>query len=127
VTLELPAAIEPHVGAAYQQPAVYALELSTPSDFEARLARYYDHEPPWLSRAEAATRIIYVGASKRLLSRLEDHVDGDVRTVGLVGACEIDGLYDVWVFDDADRAFERESGIAIDLQTDHPEWFVHSR
>jgi len=127
MSLELPAALEPHVGTDFQTSAVYALLLDRPDDLEARLGEHYPQAPPWLSQAVGAEALLYVGAAARLCDRLEDHATGRARRVGLLEVCEIDRVYDVWAFEDRARAFERESAIALELQNDHDGWYVHQR
>jgi predicted GIY-YIG superfamily endonuclease len=127
MSLELPTAVEPYVGTDFTTPAVYALRLHKPANLEAALAEHYAETPPWLDDAVAAEQLVYVGAAARLLDRLEDHVQRNVRTVGLLEVCDIADIFSVWPFDDRDRAFERESGIALALQNEHPSWYVHQR
>jgi predicted GIY-YIG superfamily endonuclease len=127
MTLDLPADIEEYVGTDFHTAAVYALDLQTPADLAEALAEHYTEMPPWLSRARAAERVVYVGATGDLLGRLEDHRDGDARTVPLVDACGIDGLRDVWVYDDANSAFNDEYNRGRDLGRAQPSWYVHQR
>lgn len=128
--LELPADAEPHLTDDYEQlhdPAVYALVLDRPTDLEDAWDRRFDSRPPYFEDFQQAQRVVYVGAAADCLRRLEDHADGEVRKAALLEICEIEALRNIWWFDDATRAFERESGIAIEMQNQYPEYYVHSR
>jgi len=131
MSLSLPEDMEPFLAQDYQQysnPAVYALTLTVPDDVRQQWREYYDHTPDYLEAVENASTVIYVGAAKNAIARLEDHVDGDVRRVALLRFCEIDSLRNVWWYDSAERAFERESGLAIELNN-HTDasTYVHQR
>lgn len=115
MALELPAAVEPYVGTDYHSPAVYCLALDLPRDLPRAWDAEYETRPDYVDRASEARQVLYVGATADLLSRLEDHRDGAVRTATLVSLAEGVTLREVWPFADADRAFERESGIALEL------------
>lgn len=131
MSLSLPQDIEPHLPEgddySWTDPAVYALELTRPDDVESAWNAVFDHQPPYLEDLEQCSTVVYVGASTNLLSRLEDHHVGQVRLTALTSICEIDSLRNVWWFDDPQRAFERESGIAMTMQNEYPEMYVHSR
>jgi len=107
-------------------PGVYAFALDRPDDLTAAWKAAYDVQPDWFDRLCYAPRAVYVGGASDVLARLEDHRDG-VREVALLRVCSIASLHDVWWFDSAEEAFERESTIALDLQNEHPSWFVHQR
>lgn len=129
--LSLPKDVEPWLTQEYEQmrtPAVYALELDVPGDIREQWSEHYEHTPDYLEAIEAAERTLYVGGAKDLLHRLEDHNSRDVRKSALLRFCEIHRLANVWWFSSADRAFERESGLAImlDNQTDAGV-YVHQR
>lgn len=127
--LTLPADLERYADDFDQMrgPGVYALDLSRPPDVEAAWDETFDVRPPWFERFRDAAKVVYVGGASDVLARLEDHYAGEVRQAALLRVCSIDGLHDVWWFEDADRAFEQESGIALDLQNDRADWYVHQR
>ena len=128
LTLELPADVEVFGGPdKWHDPAVYCLVLERPDDVADVWDRQFDHRAPWFEEFRDASAVWYVGAAADCLSRLEDHRDGEVRTTVLTEVCAIDSLRNVWWFEDADRAFERESGIAVELQNHYPSVYVHSR
>jgi len=129
VTLSLPEGLSVFADsvAIMHRPSVYALTLSRPDDLAAAWDRTFDTRPPWFESFRDAGQAIYVGAASDTLARLEDHRDGDVRVATLMQVCDIDGLRNVWWFDDADRAFERESGIATTLANEYTDAYVHQR
>lgn len=132
VGLSLPKAIEPHMidGMAFERirgPAVYAIQLDPPEDIYTAWDQHFDHRPDYLTDVQAAKRVLYVGAANDLLRRLNDHNDGEKRKSALLRVCDIERLHSVFWFNDPDRAFERESGIATAIQNEHPSWYVHQR
>jgi len=128
MTLSLPADLEIFGDPdEWHQPAVYCLSLTKPDDLGDEWDRRFDVRPPWFDELTAAREVYYVGATGDCLSRLEDHRDGEVRTTVLTEVCEIDALRNVWWFQSKDRAFQRESKLAILLQNEYPEAYVHSR
>lgn len=130
MTLALPGDVEPHLTDGFDQlhsPAVYALKLYRPPDVGAAWDREFDTRPPWFEEFRDAGEVFYVGAASDLLHRLEDHRDGEVRTAALLRVCDIAALRNVWWMPSADIAFERESGIALELQHEYPNVYVHSR
>jgi len=128
MALELPADLELFVGTAWDTPAVYCLRLSLPADLPERWDAEYDTRPDYVNPAATARQVLYVGATGDVLSRLEDHRDGEVREVALVGFAEDVDVRNVWPFDSAARAFERESGIALALESESSERvYVHQR
>jgi predicted GIY-YIG superfamily endonuclease len=116
-----------HTPTALQTPGVYALEVSVPADPAQAWADEFDADPDFLPDLDAAERVIYVGAASNIYDRLIDHVEGAVRQAALLRVCPPHSLFRVSLFDDADRAFERESGIALAMQQANPEWFVYQR
>jgi predicted GIY-YIG superfamily endonuclease len=126
MTLELPADIEPFT-TAFHTPAVYALRLDLPRDLPQAWDAVYDHRPDYVDLATERDRVIYVGATGDILSRLEDHRDGEVRQAALVSLAEDKDLRNVWPFDDETRAFERENQFAIMLRQQYADAYVHSR
>ena len=129
MTLELPADIEPflHDDVEWNDPAVYALELEKPDLLGSVWDSHYDTRPPYFEDLRDCQQVVYVGATGNLIHRLEDHTEAHVRKAALMQVCEITSLRNVWWFKDAQRAFERESGIAIAMQNEYPEYYVHSR
>lgn len=130
MALSLPADAEPFAADFDQltSPAVYALDLTPPEDVAAVWDARFDARPDYWEQLTAAESWVYVGASANLLHRLEDHREGKVRTSILPTLAEDITLRNVWWFDDADRAFEQESAVAIRLRNHLPETiFVHSR
>jgi len=111
----------------WDSPAVYALTLRRPSNPEAAWDDAYDVRPDWFTEFLHAGTVVYIGATADVLSRLEDHRNGEVRVAALLKICEIEGLRNVWTFDDKDRAFERESGIAMTMTNEYPGYYVHQR
>jgi len=130
--LSLPGDIEPHMmtDMAFERirgPAVYALTLDPPEDIYTAWDREFEHRAPYLDDIDDASGVIYVGAANDLLRRLNDHNDGEMRKSALLRVCDIDSLHSVWWFDDADRAFERESKIATVMQNERPQDYIHQR
>ena len=129
MTLTLPQAVEPFLSddVEWSQPAVYAIVLKRPEDVAQAWDSVFENRPPYFTDLQEADTVVYVGAAKNLMHRLEDHSNGNVRKSALLRICEIDHLRNVWWFDSADRAFERESGFAIALQNEHADYYVHQR
>lgn len=131
MSLELPADIEPHLGVNndrdWTDPAVYALTLEKPDLIGSVWDDNFDTRPSYFEDLRECDQVVYVGATGNLIARLEDHRDGHVRQAALMQVCEIDSLRNVWWFDDASRAFEQESGLAIAMQNNYPDYYVHSR
>lgn len=132
MSLDLPADIEPFLGPPHSHdrirgPAVYALRLTRPDNIGDRWDRVYDHRPNYWADLVDASGVVYVGAAKDLLARLNDHNDADVRQIALSEVCTIAGLRNVWWVDNANRRFIEESQIATMLQNERPDLYVHSR
>lgn len=110
------------------QPGVYALKLSTPDSrdvVEERWARQYEvGVPEWVWHAVDHPTVLYVGAAKNVLERIHEHLDSPNRSASLCHVCPIHSVWDVWWFADADRAFERESGIAMEISNRYDGVFV---
>jgi len=126
--LSLPADLEPYADS-YDQltnPAVYALQLEKPEDAEWALAGAFDAWPAWGEEFLAFSEILYVGAAKNALERLEQHRDGEFRPT-LMEVCEVARIVDLWWFDSAEAAFEKESGIALEVAHEHSAAYVHYR
>lgn len=128
MSLTLPADLEPFVGTTWTTPAVYCLRLELPRDLPRVWDELKDHRPEYVDRATTAREVLYVGAAKNVLARLEDHRDGDYRKVALVSCADDIHLRNVWPFDDPTRAFERESQFALTLANETDETtYVHQR
>lgn len=130
MSIALPEDIEPFLTDDFEQlrgPAVYALGVERPDDVAAEWDRHFDARPEYLDELQSAQHVVYVGATNDLLLRLEDHVEGELRQSALLTVCDITGLRNVWWFQDADRAFERENGIAMELANKYGDTYVHSR
>jgi hypothetical protein len=132
MSLELPADIEPflrddHAHERIRGSAVYCLTLSRPDDLAAAWDAEYDHRPEYWADLRDAEGVVYVGSAKDLLSRLNDHADGEVRLTVLTTVCEISGLRNVWWVQDPDRRRIEESQIATMMQNHRPDLYIHSR
>lgn len=130
MSLSLPADIEPFADdySDLSGPGIYALNLSKPEDLTAAWDAEFDERPAYWDKLQQSESVVYVGAAKNVLSRLEDHRDKDVRVGVLQRVCDIEGLRNVWFCDSAEEAFERESRKAIELRNWlSPETFVHQR
>jgi len=127
MTLRLPADIEPHLidGHEWSDPGVYCLRLNRPDDLAEAWDATFDHRPDYWDDLQQAQGVVYVGASKNVMGRLEDHRDGDKRLTVLTEVCEIEGLRNVWWMDSVEAAFTQESQIAILMQNQRPELYVH--
>jgi len=126
--MKLPSDVEPFLTDGYDQlhsPCVYALRLTRKPDVRGLWDSHYDTRPEWFGKFVDAERVVYVGATADCISRLEDHRDGDVRQASILRVCDIDGIRNIWWFDDKDRAFQREGGLAIELRNAYPDLFVH--
>lgn len=110
-------------------PGVYALKLSVPDSrdvVEARWATHYDVDvPEWVWAAYRHEGVLYVGAAKNVFERLTEHLGSPNRTASLCRVFPPHSVWDVWLFDDVTRAFDRESGIAIQLRNELPSIYVH--
>jgi len=129
MSLTLPADIEPHLidGYDWNDPGVYCLSLTVPSDVRERWECEFEQTPDYVDMVEQKHCTAYVGATKNVMARLEDHRDGDVRKVALLRVCEIDGVHNIHWFDSKDDAFKHEWGIANLMSQQRPEFYVHQR
>ena len=127
--IQLPEDIEPHLidGFEWSDSGVYALALDVPSDLREQWENWFDTTPDYIDLVEEKPTTVYVGAAKNVRARLEDHVEGKRRKARLVQFCQIESIRNIWWFRDHNRAFERESGIAIAMQNEYPSYYVHSR
>jgi hypothetical protein len=128
--LELPADLEPYTNGLEDAhaPGAYCLLLSKPQDLEERWHQHNDTKPPYWDQLVDAPTVAYVGGTGDLLSRLEDHRNGDVRTTTLTEVCGIEKLHTAWVDSEATHAREiLEPRVAGMLRREYPRWFVHQR
>jgi len=114
------------------RPGCYALEIDVPktAGLEALSRdwlRHYESTPGYLLEISAMDRCIYVGAAKNVRARLEDHVSRQVRKATLPTVWGVSDLVEVWWFDSAEQAFEREQWCADELRTECPNAYVHAR
>jgi predicted GIY-YIG superfamily endonuclease len=109
-------------------PGVYALKLSQPDDpgvVRDRWARVYEVDVPgWVWSAFEARGVLYVGGAENVYERITEHLESPNRSASICHVFPIHSLWDVWLFDDATRAFEREGGIALRLKNAYPELYV---
>jgi len=128
MSLELPSALEPYADD-YQQltncAGCYALELERKDNLAERWDRHNDHRPEWWEQFRDAPRVFYVGESKYLLSRLEDHRDGEVRVGLLQRVCTISGLEQARFYDSKEDAMHAEYNYAVALKQEYPKAYVH--
>jgi len=108
-------------------PGVYALVLRKPDDVPSAWDAEFDSRPDYFEQLCESETVIYVGAAKNVMARLEDHRDGKVRKAALMRVCEIDHLRNIWWMSSAEQAFIKESQIAMQLQNHYNQTYVHSR
>lgn len=127
MSLSLPEDLEPYLQEYSDKngPGAYAIELERPTDLPSAWDREFETRPPYWSDLVAGSKCLYVGGTTDLLSRLEDHRDGEVRLTALTRVCEIRGLHTAWVCDSEDEAWKVERALARMLQRTRPEWFTH--
>ncbi len=107
---------------------IYALDLSKPDGLAETWDAQFDERPAYWDELKQAESVVYVGAAKNVMGRLEDHRNKDVRIGVLQRVCEIEGVRNVWFCDSADQAFEKESAKAIELRNWlAPQTYVHQR
>jgi predicted GIY-YIG superfamily endonuclease len=117
MSLELPAELEPYAEeySDISGPGCYLLELTKPDDMADAWDREFDHRPEWFEQLQDADRVLYVGASKRVLSRLEDHRDGEVRLTVLTRVCDVSSVEEAWFYGSAEKAFQAEYNHAAEV------------
>jgi len=127
--------IAPHVGDGYSasNPGVYAVGIAVPESagYETLSRDWLEHygsTPPYLGRIVDAETVIYVGASKNVRDRIEEHRQGKVRKAALPRIWGITDVVDVYWYNDVSRAFERENYHALELSKELPaSYYVHCR
>lgn len=136
MSLELPSDLTPYTNGHdnLHAPGAYALQLGRPVDLADRWPQHYDEEPDYWGKLIEADRVVYVGGTSDLLSRLEDHRNNDdpekdsKRGTVLTRVCDVVGLQTAWVTEDATKATEIiEPRLARLLQQAYPSWYVHTR
>ena len=128
MSLCLPEELSPHTDGDNSQPGAYALKLGRPLDLESAWEQHYDERPPYWDQLMNADTVYYVGGTGNLLSRLEDHRDGDHRQTVLTRVCDVVGLQTAWPADTPEDAFELvEPRLARYLQQTRPSSYVHTR
>lgn len=113
-------------------PGVYALRCSLPdtNDHETYHRLWLDHYdvvPGFLEAIVDAGRLLYVGAAKDVLARLNTHLEAPNRSASVCRVFPIHSVVGVWPMDSVGVAFERESGVGIELQNEYPGDYVHYR
>lgn len=130
MSLSLPADLEPYLTDGFEQmrqPAVYVLDLERPDNLAEKWDDRFETRPEWFPEFRDSSAVIYVGATSDVLRRLEEHRDGNVRRAVLCEICDVSGIRAIHWFQSQDRAFERESGIAISIQNANPSKYIHCR
>ena len=122
MTLTLPSDLEKFTDD-YTASGIYALDIQKPDNLEVEWDRRFEHRAAWFEEFAAAEHVVYVGAAKNLLSRLEDHRDGQVRQAILPSLAVDMTLRNVWLRPDMDTAMQDESRIAIRLRNHLPETY----
>ena len=111
-------------------PGVYSLRLSTPDDRDTvreRWTSWYDVDvPDWIWTAFECGTVLYVGAAANVFDRVTQHLEAPNRTASICRVFPVHSVWDVWWFDSAERAFERESGIAMSVANTEGV-YVHQR
>ena len=111
-------------------PGVYALDIAVPDEgHESHARRWltsgYGTVPPFLPQLVACDKAVYVGRSSNVRARLEDHLEGRVRTASLPSVYEIRGIDSVEWGENSDTA-ERQYADELAVQYG-PDVYVHSR
>lgn len=117
-------ALRPHVDdlADSHQPGVYCLTLSTPTDrdYADVWLDHYEELHPEIDAMQAASKVLYVGASKDVFARITDHAAGEVRQAAVPSVFKPHDVYDVRFFNTTDEAFAHEGRIAMELKNKLP-------
>jgi len=132
MSLSLPENAEPFIpdGEPFDhlhEPAVYALTLTKPDDLKAAWDAEFDARPGYFEELQDASGVVYIGEAGDVLHRLEDHRNGEIRVGVLQRVFEIDSLRNIWFMPSKEQAEQEESNIAIMLQNERPELYVHFR
>lgn len=129
--MELPADAEIHIPGEstditeLHDSGVYCLEISRPDDPTAAWDETHDTRPEYWPQFLSACEVWYVGSAKDVLSRLEDHRDGE-RVPVLLEICEVTALRNIW-WCESNRRTVVEAQVADLLRQQHPSVFVHQR
>jgi len=120
----------PDDGAA-TDPGVYVLELSTPTgglESHARAwVQEYETVPDYLETLADKPRVWYVGAAASVRDRIDQHLTEPNQSASVCRVFPPHSIVDVRWADSADDAFTWEHGVALDLDAQHEEVYVHSR
>jgi len=130
MSLSLPEDAEPFLNddnPSWDAPGVYALVLNKPKNLEEVWDNTFEERPAYWDELTEAQEVVYVGAAKSIMSRLEDHRNAKVRKAALMRVCEIDHLRNIWWMSSAEQAFIKESQIAMQLQNQYNDTYVHQR
>lgn len=130
MTLSLPEDVETFLNEdnpSWNAPAVYALTLEKPDNLTDAWDAAFESRPAYWDQLTESDRVIYVGAAKNVMARLEDHRDGDKRKAALMEVCEIESLRNIWWMPSPEAAFLKESRIAMELQNHYGDTYVHQR
>ena len=117
------------------EPAVYAIKLSQPNEFDALRERWRDayagatdefraqhsaeEMPAWVREAFEAPGVLYVGAAGDAHARLTNHVEGH-QTASICKLFPVHSVWGMWFFETAEEAFDREAGKALNLRNRWP-------
>jgi predicted GIY-YIG superfamily endonuclease len=115
-------------------PGVYVLEFSTPkTDKENRRSQI---KKLWLSEKETlpsyfeelveAHKLLYVGFSKDVYSRIEQHINKH-QTTTLADVFPLHSVFDIYFYETKQKAALNEESHTIDLNNAYPNAYVHSR
>jgi len=107
------------------QPGCYALRLSKPQHerLEVLWSQEYDVLHPDIDAMQDSDRLYYVSGAKNLLARINDHLDNPNRSGAVMSVAPIHSIAHVWPYDSAEKAFEKESHHAIEMNQ-HPRAYV---
>lgn len=113
-------------------PGVYVLELSTldTNSIEEHSRAWLEHFetiPEYLNTIAGSDRLLYVGASPDVQSRIETHLHSPNRSTTIAKVYPIHSIESIYWMNSAEEAFTKESKIAIDLANEYPDAYVHSR
>lgn len=130
MTMELPADAELFIPedkpwAHLHHAGVYCLELSRPENQATAWDAIHDTRPDYWEPFISADKVWYVGCAKDVLSRLEDHRDGE-RVPALLEICNVEALRNIW-WCDPDRRKHVERKTADRIAQRYPGVYVHQR
>lgn len=119
---------------AAHNPGVYVLQFSLPVINNGDKRKLY--KQMWLESKETlpeyidelinAEKLLYVGYSKNIYTRLKDHIN-NYHTTTLAEVFPIHSIFDMYFYDTKEKAKIKEEYHTIDLANAYPEAYVHSR